>query len=101
MSAPDRNTPNMTSKPLNNIENFAELLAETTKDLAPGTPVEIWFQDEARVGQKNGLVYQWAKKDHVHASPGISAMLRAIYSKHWKFRVFAGLILLLNSLPKS
>lgn len=27
-----------------------------------GTPVEIWFQDEARVGQKNGLVYQWAKK---------------------------------------
>ena len=26
------------------------------------TPVEIWFQDEARVGQKNGLVYQWAKR---------------------------------------
>ena len=25
-------------------------------------PVEIWFQDEMRVGQKNGLVYQWAKK---------------------------------------
>ena len=26
------------------------------------TPVEIWFQDEARAGQKNGLVYQWAKR---------------------------------------
>jgi DDE superfamily endonuclease len=26
------------------------------------TPVEIWFQDEARIGQKNGLVYQWAKR---------------------------------------
>ena len=25
-------------------------------------PVEIWFQDEARVGQKNGQVYQWALK---------------------------------------
>ena len=25
-------------------------------------PVEIWFQDEMRIGQKNGLVYQWAKK---------------------------------------
>lgn len=25
-------------------------------------PIEIWFQDEARIGQKNGLVYQWAKK---------------------------------------
>jgi hypothetical protein len=25
-------------------------------------PVEIWFQDEMRIGQKNGLIYQWAKK---------------------------------------
>src|SRR5438445_277664 len=24
-------------------------------------PIEVWFQDEMRVGQKNGLVYQWAK----------------------------------------
>jgi hypothetical protein len=24
--------------------------------------VEIWFHDEARVGQKNGLVYPWAKQ---------------------------------------
>lgn len=24
--------------------------------------MEIWFQDEARIGQKNGLVYQWARK---------------------------------------
>lgn len=30
--------------------------------LAPETPIEVWFQDEMRVGQKNGLVYQWAKK---------------------------------------
>ena len=26
------------------------------------TPIEIWFQDEARIGQKNGLVRQWAKR---------------------------------------
>ena len=26
-----------------------------------GTPIEIWFQDEARIGQKNGLVRQWAR----------------------------------------
>ena len=25
-------------------------------------PIEIWFQDEARIGQKNGLVRQWAKR---------------------------------------
>ena len=30
--------------------------------LAPGTPIEVWFQDEMRIGQKNSLVYQWAKK---------------------------------------
>jgi len=30
--------------------------------LAPSTPIEIWFQDEMRLGQKNSLVYQWAKK---------------------------------------
>ena len=27
-----------------------------------GTPVEIWFQDEARLGQKNGLTRLWARK---------------------------------------
>ena len=32
------------------------------KGVAAGAPVEVWFQDEMRVGQKNGLVYQWAKK---------------------------------------
>ena len=36
--------------------------ALTTNGIAPSTPVEIWFQDEARIGQKNGLVYQWAKR---------------------------------------
>jgi len=30
--------------------------------LASGTPIEVWFQDEMRVGQKNSLVYQWPRK---------------------------------------
>ena len=25
-------------------------------------PIEIWFQDEARIGQTNGLVRQWARR---------------------------------------
>jgi hypothetical protein len=25
-------------------------------------PVEIWFEDEARIGQKNGQVRQWARR---------------------------------------
>ena len=31
-------------------------------DFPAATPLEIWFQDEARIGQKNGLVRQWAKR---------------------------------------
>jgi hypothetical protein len=43
---------------------FPERVAEAIagKGVAAGAPVEVWFQDEMRVGQKNGLVYQWAKK---------------------------------------
>ena len=37
-------------------------MAEVRAELAPGTPVEVWFQDEMRVGQKNKLTYRWAKK---------------------------------------
>jgi len=36
----------------------------------PGTPIEVWFQDEMRVGQKNSLVYQWAKKGSRPRSQG-------------------------------
>jgi hypothetical protein len=30
--------------------------------LPQDTPIEIWFQDEARIGQKNGVTRQWARK---------------------------------------
>jgi putative transposase len=36
-------------------------MLETVSQLALGTSIEVWFQDEMRVGQKNSLVYQWAK----------------------------------------
>jgi transposase len=35
---------------------------EALKGVSKDTPIEVWFQDEARIGQKNGLVYQWARK---------------------------------------
>jgi hypothetical protein len=35
---------------------------EVRAKLAPGTSVEVWFQDEMRVGQKNKLTYRWARK---------------------------------------
>ena len=30
--------------------------------MPPEAAVEIWFQDEARIGQKNGIVRQWARR---------------------------------------
>ena len=36
-------------------------MAEVRTKLAPDTPVEVWFQDEMRVGQKNKLTYRWAR----------------------------------------
>ena len=43
-------------------KNFPRTLSAHLADLPKGTPVEIWFQDEARIGQKNGLVRQWARR---------------------------------------
>ena len=37
-------------------------MAASRTTVAPGTPVEVWFQDEMRVGQKNKLTYRWATK---------------------------------------
>jgi transposase len=42
-------------------KNFALRVAEVRAKLTPGTPVEVWFQDEMRVGQKNKLTYRWAR----------------------------------------
>ena len=44
------------------FKNFAVHVAEVRAKLAPGAPVEVWFQDEMRVGQKNKLTYRWARK---------------------------------------
>lgn len=37
-------------------------VTEVREKLAPCTPIEVWFQDEMRVDQKNKLTYRWAKK---------------------------------------
>ena len=43
-------------------KNFPRTLKAHLAGLPTGTPIEIWFQDEARIGQKNGLVRQWARR---------------------------------------
>ena len=37
-------------------------MAEIIAALPANTPIEIWFQDQMRVGQKNALVRQWAAR---------------------------------------
>src|SRR5215204_845821 len=43
-------------------KNFAATLNTHRAGLPKGKPIEIWFQDEARIGQNNGLVRQWARR---------------------------------------
>ena len=38
------------------------MLKAHLEGLPETTPVEIWFEDEARIGQKNGRVRQWARR---------------------------------------
>ena len=44
-------------------KNFASLVKDALlgSTTAAGRPIEIWFQDEARVGQKGGHAYVWAE----------------------------------------
>jgi transposase len=44
-------------------------VAEIRDRLPPGTPIEIWFQDEARVGQKNKITRRWAKRGSRPSAP--------------------------------
>ena len=41
-------------------KNFPDLVRVALCDAAVTGPIEIWFQDEARVGQKGGHAYIWA-----------------------------------------
>ena len=44
-------------------------MAEVRTSLPKGTPIEIWFQDEARVGQKNTITRRWAKRGTRPSAP--------------------------------
>ncbi len=44
-------------------------MAEITGGAARGKRIEIWFQDEARVGQKNKITRRWAKRGTRPSAP--------------------------------
>jgi putative transposase len=37
--------------------------------LPKGAPIEIWFQDEARIGQKNKITRRWARRGTRPSAP--------------------------------
>jgi hypothetical protein len=43
-------------------KGFAELVAAALPERARGRPIEVWFQDEARVGQQGTLTRVWARR---------------------------------------
>ena len=43
-------------------KNFREAVARGVPEDARGKPLEVWFQDEARVGQQGTLTRVWAKR---------------------------------------
>jgi transposase len=49
--------------------NFAASLDEIAKCDAAGKPIEIWFQDEARIGQKNKITRRWARRGTRPSAP--------------------------------
>ena len=66
------------------IEDFKKVspaaIEAVKAKLLSTTVIEIWWQDEARVGQKNGITRRWAKKGTRPSRLTISAPLRPICS---------------------
>ena len=48
---------------------FAAELAKVRTTLPMGTPIEIWFQDEACIGQKNKITRRWARRGTRPSAP--------------------------------
>ena len=43
------------------MKNFATLVAQAIPASAQGKPIELWWQDEARIGQQGSLTRIWAR----------------------------------------
>ena len=61
ISAPPRH-PAQDERIIEAFKKTSRALKAHLEGLPETTPVEIWFEDEARIGQKNGQVRQWARR---------------------------------------
>ena len=51
------------------LKSFPCAVAEVAGGPAKGKVIEIWFQDEARIGQKNKITRRWAKRGSRPSAP--------------------------------
>jgi transposase-like protein len=58
-------------------KKFADLVRRALPEQARGKPLEIWFQDEARIGQQGTLTRVWATRE-TSARPDRPELLRMV-----------------------
>ena len=52
----------LSARPRHQAQNEPALVAGIARRRAAGARIEIWFQDEARIGQKNKITRRWARR---------------------------------------
>lgn len=55
--------------PPRRLKNFPAVVAQIAEGPAKGRVIEIWFQDEAKIGQKNKITRRWAQRGSRPSSP--------------------------------
>jgi hypothetical protein len=55
--------------PLKILKKLPTEIARILSNLPKGTGIELWFQDEARIGQKNKITRRWAKRGTRPSAP--------------------------------
>ena len=58
-----------TTTPWRRSKNFPERLKKLRAKLDEGVEVEVWWQDEARVGKKNKITRRWARRGTRPSAP--------------------------------
>jgi hypothetical protein len=80
---------------------FPARVAEVQAKLAPGTPIEVWCQDEMRVGQKNKLSYRWARKGSLPRATHHTGSGTSPRSRHGEFAREAPAAAILSPTPRA
>ena len=60
-------------------KTYPEAMAALKTRLGQEVEIEVWFQDEARVGQKNNITRRWHPKERALALLRISVTIQLMY----------------------